>query len=111
MDSIPGPQLSPGQRYFWKVRVWDKNDKPSQWSTAGEFVTGLFEKVTGAEPKWIGYEEIPDSLLLVPGVHGSGDNLGNIAKKRTTVPCFRKEFSLEKKIITCICFCKRTGAI
>ncbi len=43
--------------------------------------------------KWIGYEEIPDSLFLVPGVHGNGNNLGEVAEKRTVVPYFRKEFS------------------
>jgi alpha-L-rhamnosidase len=93
-----GPQLKPGKQYFWKVRVWNRNDKSSPWSAAGEFVTGLFDKSDWNGARWIGYEEIPDSLLLVPGVHGSGDNLGNIAVKRTTVPCFRKEFTLEKKI-------------
>ena len=48
--------------------------------------------------KWIGCEDIPDSLLLVPGVHGNGDDLGNLAAMRTIVPCFRKEFPLGKKI-------------
>ncbi len=93
-----GPRLQPGTKYFWKVRVWDKDDKPSPWSATGEFITGLFEKDDWSGARWIGYEEIPDSLLLVPGVHGSGDNLGNIALKRTVVPCFRKDFSLNKKI-------------
>ena len=36
----------------------------------GEFVTGLFEKSDWSGARWIGYEDIPDSLLLVPGVHG-----------------------------------------
>ncbi|MBI5009902.1 MAG: family 78 glycoside hydrolase catalytic domain, partial [Bacteroidia bacterium] len=30
--------------------------------------------------------------------HGNGDNLGNIALKRTVIPCFRKEFVVGKKI-------------
>ncbi len=96
--SYSGPQLQPATKYFWKVRVWDKYDNPSQWSSAGEFITGLFEKSDWSEARWIGYEDIPDSLLLVPGAHGSGDNLGNVAQKRTTVPCFRKDFPLGKKI-------------
>ncbi|MCX6254482.1 MAG: family 78 glycoside hydrolase catalytic domain [Bacteroidia bacterium] len=96
--SYEGPQLHPGKQYFWKVRVWDANDKPSDWSTTGKFVTGLFDKNDWSGAKWIGYEEIPDSLILVPGVHGDGNNLGSVAKKRTTIPCFRKEFLLEKKI-------------
>jgi alpha-L-rhamnosidase len=96
--SYNGPQLQTATKYFWKVRVWDKNAKTSHWSTEGFFVTGLFEKKDWSGAKWIGCEDIPDSLLLVPGVHGNGDDLGNLARKRTTVPCFRKEFPLTKKI-------------
>jgi alpha-L-rhamnosidase len=104
-----GTQLQPAKKYFWKVRVWDKNDKPSSWSNTGEFVTGLPEKGDWSGARWIGYEEIPDSLLLVPGVHGSGNNLGKIAVKRTTVPCFRKEFQLRKKISHAFIFVSGLG--
>ncbi len=93
-----GPDLQPGRQYFWKVRVWDRDNKPSAWSEEGMFFTGLFERKDWDGARWIGFEEIPDSLLLVPGVHGSGDNLGKVAVNRTTVPFFRKEFGLGKKI-------------
>jgi alpha-L-rhamnosidase len=104
-----GPKLESGKRYYWKVRAWDKNDKPSPWSQPGEFLTGLFDRSDWKGAKWIGYEEIPDSLLLVPGVHGSGDNLGNIANKRTTIPLFRKEFSIGKKISRACVFVSGLG--
>jgi alpha-L-rhamnosidase len=104
-----GVRLQPATKYYWKVRVWDRNDKPSGWSTTGEFLTGLLGKNDWAGAKWIGYEEIPDSLLMVPGVHGSGDNLGNIAVKRTIVPCFRKEFPLKKKISSAYVFVSGLG--
>ena len=104
-----GPLLQPGTKYLWKVRVWDKDDKPSDWSISGEFITGLFEKSDWSGARWIGFEDIPDSLLLVPGVHGSGDNLGNVAMKRTTVPYFRKEFPLEKKISSAYVFVTGLG--
>ena len=107
--SYQGPELSAGKEYFWKVRVWDGNDKPSAWSSAGKFVTGLFEKNDWSGARWIGYEDIPDSLLLVPGVHGSGNNLGEIAKKRTVVPYFRKGFSLEKRIDQAFVFVSGLG--
>jgi hypothetical protein len=93
-----GPALSPGKKYFWKVRIWDGDDKPSPWSSAASFVTGLFDMKDWSEARWIGYEDIPDSLLLVPGVHGDGNNLGEIAKKRTVIPYLRKEFTIGKKI-------------
>ena len=102
--SFEGSKLLPGKQYYWSVRVWDGNDKPSAWSNTGKFVTGLFDKNDWSGARWIGYEEIPDSLLLVPGVHGEGNNLGDVAKKRTTVPYFRKEFLLDRKITHALVF-------
>ena len=93
-----GPDLQPGREYFWRIRVWDNNDNPSDWSETGNFITSLFDKSDWSGAKWIGYEEIADSLLLVPGVHGNGDNLGNVALTRTVIPYFRKEFQVGKKI-------------
>ena len=107
--SYEGPELNPGKEYFWKVRVWDGNDRPSSWSATGKFITGLFDKEGWSGAKWIGYEDIPDSLLLIPGVHGNGNNLGEVAKKRTVVPYFRKGFSLDKKIKQAFVFVSGLG--
>ncbi|MEI6049085.1 MAG: family 78 glycoside hydrolase catalytic domain [Bacteroidota bacterium] len=104
-----GSQLQPGKEYFWRVRVWDGNNNPTPWSPAGKLVTALFDINDWSDARWIGYEEIPDSLLLVPGVHGNGDNLGNVAVKRITVPYFRKEFSLKKKISQALVFVTGLG--
>ena len=104
-----GTSLESGKEYFWRVRSWDEENKPSDWSKAGKFVTGLFIKDDWSAAKWIGYEDIPDSLLLVPGVHGNGDNLGDIAKKRTIVPCFRKDFSIEKQVSKAFVFVSGMG--
>lgn len=93
-----GPPLQAGENYTWRVRVWDEHNNPSPWSETGTFVTGLFEKSDWSDARWIGYEDITDSLLLVPGVHGSGDNLGKIAEKRSVVPYFRRQFPLGKEI-------------
>ena len=104
-----GPELEPARQYCWKVRLWDNKDNPSGWSTSSSFITGLFNKTDWGDAKWIGYEEIADSLLLVPGVHGNGNNLGEVAKKRTVIPYFRKEFSLDKKIIQAFVFVSGLG--
>ena len=93
-----GSQLESDKVYYWRIRVWDEEGTVSNWSKTGKFVTGLFTPKDWSDARWIGYEDIPDSLLLVPGVHGNGDNLGNIALKRTTIPYFRKDFLIEKKI-------------
>ena len=104
-----GKDLLPGQEYFWTVRVWDSSDTQSDWRSPGSFITGLFEPSDWSGATWIGYEEIEDSLLLVPGIHGNGDNLGNVALKRTIIPLFRKEFSVVKKIDKAYAFISGLG--
>lgn len=94
----PGFSFNPATKYFWKVRSWDSEGVPSRWSEPATFVTGLFSEDDWRSSKWIGYENMPDSLMLVPGVHGNGNNLGEIAKKRSTVPYFRREFNITKKV-------------
>jgi hypothetical protein len=104
-----GKPLESGKKYFWRVLVWDASGKPSGWSTTEYFITGLFEKKDWGGAKWIGFEEIPDSLLLVPGVHGNGNNLGEVAKKRIVVPCFREEFIVSKKVAGAFLFVTGLG--
>ena len=107
--SYEGKELQPATEYYWRIRVWDRNDVPSEWSPARLFITGLFDKDDWSGAKWIGYEEIPDSLLLVPGVHGNGDDLGNVALKRTVIPYFRKDLTLDKKVKKAIVFVTGLG--
>lgn len=64
-----GEPLESNRTYYWKVRYWDKDDRSSPFSQTACFDTGLFHQEDW-EGEWI-----------------SGDNL------------FRKEFSVDKKII------------
>jgi alpha-L-rhamnosidase len=48
--------------------------------------------------KWISFEKLPDNMRIVPGVHGSGDDLGKKGVKRSVVPMFRKDFSIDSSI-------------
>ena len=56
------------------------------------------ESNTWANAKWIAYEQLDNSMKVVPGVHGSGNELGQKAVKRSVVPMFRKEFSVAENI-------------
>ncbi len=47
-----GRQLESGRTYYWKVRYWDAQDKPSAYSQAARFGTGLL-KATDWKGKWI----------------------------------------------------------
>jgi alpha-L-rhamnosidase len=73
-----GSPLKSGTQYSWKLRVWDNNNKASQWSEAGYFTTALLNS-TEWKAQWItpGYKE--DSVMRPS-------------------PYFRKEFSTSKKI-------------
>lgn len=90
-----GPTFDSGNEYFWRVRAWDRNKRPTGWSPTASFITELPDEPSWSGARWIAFEEFPDSLKLVPGVHGKGDDLGEVALKRPVVPCFRKEFELE----------------
>ncbi|MHC4435201.1 MAG: family 78 glycoside hydrolase catalytic domain, partial [Planctomycetota bacterium] len=45
-----------GQRCFWKVRVWDRNDQPSGWSDVGTWSMGLIE-ASDWKAKWISFKD------------------------------------------------------
>ena len=104
-----GELLRPSEKYFWKVRVWDNNDKPSSWSETAFFITALFGKDDWKNADWIGFEEIPDSMLLVPGIHKGNEIEGDLAVKRTVIPYFRSEVFLEKKIDEAYAFVSGLG--
>ncbi|HPJ59925.1 MAG TPA: family 78 glycoside hydrolase catalytic domain [Bacteroidales bacterium] len=104
-----GPALEPGHKYYWKVRIWDENDKVSCWSETASFITGLFDESDWDEAAWIGYEDIPDSMILVPGIHKGIKIEGDIAKKKSVVPYFRKEFTLSKKVERALIFVSGLG--
>jgi hypothetical protein len=104
-----GNPLSPGTKYFWKVKVWNKTNLPSKWSEEAFFVTGLFNSPDWNNAEWIVYEELPESLKLIPGVHGKGSRLGDIAIKRVVIPYFRKEFSAKKSVKQAFAFVSGLG--
>lgn len=84
-----GPALKSNTKYFWKVRVWDNNNKASNWSEPASWQTALFNR-NEWQAKWIepGYTE--DSVLRPS-------------------PMFRKEFSLNKKIKSATAFITAHG--
>jgi len=45
--------ILPATRYFWKVRVWDKDGNVSDWSKFSVFETGLFDNADWKEAIWI----------------------------------------------------------
>jgi alpha-L-rhamnosidase len=48
-----GRALEPGRRHYWSVRVWDENDRPSEWSDVAWWETGLLAPEDWAGARWI----------------------------------------------------------
>jgi len=42
-----GSKLQSFNKYYWKVRAWDRDGKVSKWSTVASFITGSFEEIEG----------------------------------------------------------------
>jgi len=102
--------LEAARVYYWKARVWDAEGKASAWCKNQQFVTGIFTANDWGKAKWIGYEELPDSMRLVPGLHApSNDEGGNKAFKRPVVPLLRKQFTVHKKIGNALLFVTGLG--
>lgn len=105
-----GKQLKAGTTYYWRVKIWDKNNKVSEWSNVQQFITGLFLKEDWVNAKWIGYEELPDSMRIAPGVHAPlVKALGNKCMQRSVVPLFRKQFGIDKKVKNALLFVTGLG--
>ena len=71
-----GPGMEPMKEYSWKVRVWDKDGKPTAWSKPSRWTTGPEKDGWGA--KWIGAPWQKDER----------------GEWYTRYPMFRKEFKV-----------------
>jgi len=71
-----GASLQSATKYFWRVKVWDKDGNPTEFSDTASFETGLLDKEDW-KAKWI-----------------------SLRRDKTHKPCpiFRKEISVGKNI-------------
>jgi alpha-L-rhamnosidase len=91
-----GKTLQSTKKYFWKVMVWDNKGNVSVWSTAASWQMGLLTARDWKGAKWIGYDEIVDSLKIVPHMHLNGKRAWG--PRRNILPMMRKEFLVEKPV-------------
>lgn len=104
-----GKPLQSAKKYYWKVRIWDAAAQASAWSEATSFTTGILQQGEWDPAKWIAYDILPDSMKVIPGVHGNGNALGSKAIKRAVVPYFRKAFVLKKPVKEAFVFISGLG--
>ena len=48
-----GKSLQSRSRVFWQVRIWDKDGRPTAWSTAASFELGLLDTAREWKGQWI----------------------------------------------------------
>jgi hypothetical protein len=90
--------------------VWNQKGEACSWSETASFVTGILTQEEWNNAKWIGYEEIPDNLKLTQGLGGSrAEKLGEVTKKRSVIPYFRKSFNSDKDIEQALVFVSGLG--
>ena len=94
-----GKTLEAEKKYYWKVKISDNEGRESVWSNMASFQMGLLSEKDWGHASWIAMENLPDSMKIVPGIHGAGDKLGYKGVIRSVVPIFRKEFVVSKKIV------------
>jgi alpha-L-rhamnosidase len=79
LQPFKGSDLKPEQRYFWQVKIWDNKGRASKWSETSFLETGLVSP-SQWKAQWI--EMAGDTVRYSPSPH------------------FRKEFSIDKKILS-----------
>jgi hypothetical protein len=102
-----GAALLPTGTYLWKVKVWDNQGNESEWSKPAEWQMGLVDAGSWSGAQWIALQSLPDSLRLVPGVHGNGSE--RLGKMSDTLPYLRREFIVTKKLKKATAFVSGLG--
>ncbi|MGF7140571.1 family 78 glycoside hydrolase catalytic domain [Roseimarinus sediminis] len=105
-----GTALEPGERYFWKVKVWDNHGNESAWSKVASFVTKL-DTPDWEKAEWIAYDELEQERRIVPGVHlpGSDKKWRDVKSGDHVLPLLRKDFSTDKKVEQALVFVSGLG--
>ena len=78
-----GKPLASGEKCYWKVRVWDKQGRPSTWSQPAGFEMGLL-KQSDWKGQWIGVKPPSPPAELLDDEKPNRVNLALVAKPTTS---------------------------
>jgi hypothetical protein len=78
-----GKALASGEQCYWKVRVWDKQGRPSPWSRPGSFEMGLMEP-SDWKGKWIGVAPVSPVAAPQDATRPARVNVALAAKPTTS---------------------------
>lgn len=101
-----GKALQPASKYYWKVIVWDNKGNVAE-SAPDRWVMGLPAKADWGKAQWIAYEELADSLKIVPHAHLNGKKAWG--ERKNVLPLMRRTFTVTKKIRSALVFVSGLG--
>jgi len=94
-----GRTLTSGSAAFWRVRVWDRDGKPSDWSARASFTMGLVD-AKDWQGKWVGrdeaagYEDPASIYHALEGAHWIWNAAGAATSAPASTLLFRTEISI-----------------
>jgi len=91
-----GKPLTSRMRCYWKVRIWDRNGKPSAWSRPAFWTMGLLREEDW-KGCWIGARPGTPSGKRVPLRDGDRGQTGPIDPADAPAVLLRREVTLEKR--------------
>ncbi len=93
-----GPELAAETRYYWRVKVWDKDGKPYPVSEASWWETGLMGAANW-QGKWIGYETEEEQHIRESGAAWiTNPPVENLKGSSPTRHDFRLGFDLARPV-------------
>lgn len=102
-----GIPLLSAKKYYWRVRVSDNKGHSPVWSDIAQWQMGLLNKADWKGANWIGYQAMPDSMKILPGLSVPG------AKKHSpgadVLPILRKSFRVSKPVRSATMFISGLG--
>jgi alpha-L-rhamnosidase len=99
-----GKPLASRQQYWWQVRVWDKNGKPSAWSEPAYWHMGIMAPESW-QAQWIGAPWQGEEALPKPT---DGPD-GKLRQFPPPAPFLRKNFSLGKEVAKAVAYTTGLG--
>ncbi|MDR1602033.1 MAG: glycoside hydrolase family 78 protein [Tannerella sp.] len=101
LTPFDGKPLQSSAIYYWKVRTWDKKNRPSEWSAVQTFTMGLPNATDWGKAEWIALENDRKEYYTVPA-RLDFDNIRKTLGERSIgfykLPQLRKTFTLQKQV-------------
>ena len=95
--SYNGAELEPEKRYFWRVKVWDKDGNPYPVSDTTWWETGLLSQ-SNWQGKWIGYESPELHRIRESGAMWITNSTPQPSEPNDTQHDFRFAFTLDRPV-------------